>query len=342
MKAAFVKDTATISVDEVENPALGLGDILVQMQSCGICGSDLEKVFGKYGQPSMKLGHEPAGIVKEVGSNVTEFKKGDRVFTHHHVPCYSCHFCNHGNETMCTKYYETNLSPCGLAEEYLVPEWNVSHGGVLKLPDSMSFDEAAMIEPLACCVRSWKKIPYQSGDSIAILGVGPTGIMHVMLATAKGLDKIFCLDVNEFRLEFVKQFNITQVMLSTDPNRQKKIFDETSNRGVDIVIIATSSLKALEDAINLVRKGGTIMMFGVPSKGAQIPLDMSVVYSKEITLVTSYAASDNDTKVALSLINKGTVDVKKLITHKYPIRETQKAFDHAHKGLDSMKIIITK
>jgi len=342
MKAAFVKDTATISVDEVENPALGSGDILVQMQSCGICGSDLEKVFGKYSQPSIKLGHEPAGIVKEVGPNATEFKKGDRVFTHHHVPCYSCHFCKHGNETMCPKYYETNLSPCGLAEEYLVPEWNVSHGGVLKLPDSMSFDEAAMIEPLACCVRSWKKISYQKGDSVAILGVGPTGIMHVMLANAKGFDKIFCLDVNEFRLEFVKQFNITQTMLSTDPNRRKKIFDETCNRGVDVVIIATGSLKALEDAINLVRKGGTIMMFGVPSKGAHIQLDMSVVYSKEITLVTSYASSDNDTKDALSLINEGTVDVKKLITHKYPISETQKAFDHAHKGLDSMKIIITK
>lgn len=342
MKAAFVKDTATISVDDVENPTLGPGDILVQMQSCGICGSDLEKVFGQYGQPSMKLGHEPAGIIKEVGSNVSDFKKGDRVFTHHHVPCYSCHFCMHGNETMCPKYYETNLSPCGLAEEYIVPEWNVNHGGVLKIPDSMSFDEAAMIEPLACCVRSWTKIPYQKGDSAAILGVGPTGIMHVMLANANGFEKIFCLDVNEFRLDFVKQFGITDTMLSTDPDRQKKILDETSNHGVDVVIVATGSLKALEDAITLVRKGGTIMMFGVPSKGAQIPLDMSLVYSKEITLVTSYAASDNDTKEALNLISNGKVDVKKLITHKYPIIETQKAFDHAHKGSDSMKIIITK
>ena len=103
-----------------------------------------------------------------------------------------------------------------------------------------------------------------------------------------------------------------------------------------------NSIKAFEDAINLVRKGGTVMMFGVPSKGAQIPLDMSVVYSKEVTLVTSYAASDNDTKEALRLIADGKVDVKKLITHKYPISETQKAFDHAHKGSDSMKIIITK
>ena len=180
------------------------------MHACGICGSDLEKVFGQYGQPSMRLGHEPAGVVLDVGSDVTEFKKGDRVFTHHHVPCYDCHLCNHGNETMCTKYYETNLSPCGLSEEYVVPAWNVSHGGVLKISDSLSFEEAAMIEPLACCVRAWTKFPYHEGDSAAIFGVGPTGMMHVMLAQAKKFSKIFCFDVNDFRLDFAKKFNITE------------------------------------------------------------------------------------------------------------------------------------
>ena len=97
MKTASVKEPSVISVDEMQKPQLGSGDILVQMQACGICGSDLEKVFGQYGQPSMRLGHEPSGIVLDAGSDVTEFKKGDRVFTHHHVPCYSCHCCKHGN-----------------------------------------------------------------------------------------------------------------------------------------------------------------------------------------------------------------------------------------------------
>mgnify|MGYP003335315065 CR=1 FL=1 len=120
------------------------------------------------------------------------------------------------------------------------------------------------------------------------------------------------------------------------------LFRSTSNRGVDVAIVATGSLKAFEDAINLVRKGGTVMMFGVPSKGAQIPLDMSAVYSKEVTLVTSYAASDNDTKEALELIKSGKLDVKQLITHKYPILDSQKAFDHARSGENAMKIIITK
>ena len=342
MKTAFVKEPSVISVDETSSPVLEKGDILVQMQACGICGSDLEKVFGQYGQPSMRLGHEPSGIVLDVGSDVTEFKKGDRVFTHHHVPCYDCHFCNHGNETMCKKYYETNLSPCGLSEQYVVPAWNVSHGGVLKISDSLSFEEAAMIEPLACCVRAWKKYDYQEGDSVAIFGVGPTGMMHVMLSHVKKFSKIFCFDVNDFRLDFAKKFNISDSINSMDKNRKEKILTATDGRGVDVAIVATSSLKALEDAIDMVRKGGAVMMFGVPSKGASMNIDMSKIYSKEITLVTSYAASDVDTKEALELIESSQVDVKQLITHTYSITETQKAFDHARSGDNAMKIIITK
>lgn len=342
MKTASVREPSVISINEIENPTLSSGDILVQMHACGICGSDLEKVFGEYGQPSMRLGHEPAGIIIDVSSDVTEFKKGDRVFTHHHVPCYSCHLCKHGNETMCSKYYETNLSPCGLSEEYVVPKWNVDHGGVLKIPDSMSFEEAAMIEPLACCVRAWTKYSYQEGDSVAIFGVGPTGMMHVMLAQSKKFSKIFCFDVNDFRLGFAKKFNITDSINSLDENRKQIILDHTEGKGVDVAIVATSSLKALEDAIDVVRKGGAVMMFGVPSKDAKIILNMSKIYSKEITLVTSYAASDNDTKEALRLIESSQIDVKQLVTHTYPIEDSQKAFDHARSGDNAMKIIITK
>ena len=342
MKTAYVKKPSVITIDHTEKPALESGDILVQMHACGICGSDLEKVFGQYGQPSMRLGHEPAGVVLDVGSNITEFKKGDRVFTHHHVPCYDCHMCNHDNETMCPKYYETNLLPCGLSEEYVVPAWNVSNGGVLKISDTLSFEEAAMIEPLACCVRAWTKFYYHEGDSVAIFGVGPTGMMHVMLSQIKKFSQIFCFDVNDFRLDFAKKFNITKSINSMDGDRKQKILDHTDGRGVDVAIVATSNLNAFEDAIDMVRKGGAVMMFGVPSKGAKLDLDMSKIYSKEITLVTSYAASDKDTREALNLIESSQINVKQLITHTYPITESQKAFDHARSGDDAMKIIITK
>ena len=342
MDAAIVKSNSNVEIKNVEKPHVGSGDILVKMRACGICGSDVEKVFGKYGQPSMRLGHEPAGIIMEVGSEISNFSVGDRVFTHHHVACYSddCHECNHGNETMCKKYYESNLEPCGLADEYIVPEWNVKHGGVLKIPDSMSFEDAAMIEPLACCIRAWNKFTHKNNDSIAVLGIGPTGIMHALLAKIYGFEKIFCLDFNEFRLDFAKKFEAIAIN-SGNTNALEQIKSETANQGVDVVIVATSSLNALKDAITFVRKGGTIVMFGVPSKGAIIDLDMSEIYSKGITIVNSYAASDFDTKEALEKISNKQINVSQLITHKYNLQECQEAFVHARSGDNAMKIIIS-
>ena len=342
MKAAVVKSNSNIEIKNIEKQSVGPGDILVKMRACGICGSDVEKVFGKYGQPSMRLGHEPAGTIAEVGSEISNFSVGDRVFTHHHVACYSddCHECNHGNETMCQKYYESNLEPCGLADEYIVPEWNVKHGGVLKIPDSMSFEEAAMIEPLACCIRAWNKFTYKNNDSVVILGIGPTGIMHALLAKLYGLGKVFCLDLNEFRLDFAKKIDTTTIN-SGNTNALEQIKSETADQGVDVVIVATSSLNALKDAVSFVRKGGTIVMFGVPSKGANVELDMSEVYSKGLTIVNSYAASDVDTTHALDLISNKQIDVSQLITHKYNLQECQQAFAHAKSGDNAMKIIIS-
>ena len=342
MKAAVVKGNSTIEIKNIEKQSLGPGDMLVKMRACGICGSDVEKVFGKYGQPSMRLGHEPAGIITQVGSEISNFSVGDRVFTHHHVACYSddCHECSHGNETMCKRYYESNLEPCGLADEYVVPEWNVKHGGVIKIPASMSFEEAAMIEPLACCIRAWNKFSRKKNDSVAILGVGPTGIMHALLAKLYGFGKVFCLDLNEFRLDFAKKFETTTIN-SGNTNGLEQIKSETADQGVDVVIVATSSLNALQDAVSFVRKGGTIVMFGVPSKGANVELDMSEIYSKGITIVNSYAASDLDTKEAVEKISNKQINVSQLITHKYNLEECQQAFVHAKSGDNAMKIIIS-
>ena len=240
---------------------------------------------------------------------------------------------------MCEKYYKSNLNPCGLSEEYVVPGWNVLHGGVLKIPDSMTFDEAAMIEPLACCIRTWSKFHYKKNDSLAVLGIGSTGMMHMLLAKLKEFSKIFCIDLNDFRLDFARKFGVESIR-SDDDTLFQTVLDSTEQRGVDIVIIATGNLQALTQAIEIVRKGGTIVMFGVPNKDDRIEIDMSVVYSKEISIVTTYAASDIDTKNALDLISSGKVDVKSLITHKYSLIDSQKAFEHAKSGEEAMKIII--
>lgn len=336
VKAVFAKDGFT-QVSSVNDPILNSGDILVELKSCGICGSDIEKIFGKYGKTSMRLGHEPAGVVIAVGDDVKNLKVGDRVFTHHHVACLSCHLCKNGSETLCEKYSSSNLEPCGLSEKYVVPKWNVDNGGVLKLPDSMSFDEAALIEPLGCCIRAWNKITHNI-DLVGIFGVGPTGLMHAMLAQDRGCKRMFCLDTSDFRLNFIKKFVSADTINATDPDRLDKIH-ASCPMGLDLSLVATSSMQALSDAISATRKGGTVMMFGVPSKGAMLNIDMSEFYSKEITLLTSYAASDVDTKQALELINSG-FRVKDIITHRFNLNDSNDAFTKAKQGSDSMKIII--
>ena len=249
----------------------------VRMAACGICGSDVEKVFGRYGQPSMRLGHEPAGIVARAGEagRAAGISEGDRVFTHHHVPCYSCHLCARGAETMCPRYYESNLAPCGLAEEYEVPAWNVRHGGVLKIPDSMTLEDAAMIEPLACCVRAWSKARAREGDTAAIWGMGATGMMHAMLARHYGLAGAVCADVNAFRLDFARRelgrfCTAVPVAAGREGGDKSGAVDAalgaTGGRGADIAIVAAGSMEALAGAIRSVRRGGTVVMFGVPSR----------------------------------------------------------------------------
>lgn len=343
MKSVSVIGKGLVSVDEVTAPKLMEdGDILIKMHACGVCGSDLEKVYGQYGMSSAKLGHEPSGEVINVGKSVNDFNVGDRVFIHHHVACYTCYFCRHGDYTMCDMYQKSNITPCGLSEQILVPEWNVSHGGVIRLPDTVTFDEASFIEPLGCCIRALNKCKFQKGDDIAIIGSGPAGIMHVKLAKAFGAGKIIVLDINDFRMNFVKKYGDVHIFNSiTDKDLTRKIKDLTGHRGVDLSIVATGSTKALIQSFEITRKGGKIMLFGVPSKGSEIPIDVSKIYSNEQSLISCYAASEIETNQALKLITEKRIDVKQLITHRFSINRADEAIRCAHEANDAMKVIVT-
>jgi len=343
MKSVSVIGKGLVSVDEVTAPKLMEdGDILIKMHACGVCGSDLEKVYGQYGMSSAKLGHEPSGEVINVGKSVNDFNVGDRVFIHHHVACYTCYFCRHGDYTMCDMYQKSNITPCGLSEQILVPEWNVSHGGVIRLPDTVTFDEASFIEPLGCCIRALNKCKFQKGDDIAIIGSGPAGMMLVKLAKAFGAGKIIVLDINDFRMNFVKKYGDVHIFNSiTDKDLTRKIKDLTGHRGVDLSIVATGSTKALIQSFEITRKGGKIMLFGVPSKGSEIPIDVSKIYSNEQSLISCYAASEIETNQALKLITEKRIDVKQLITHRFSINRADEAIRCAHEANDAMKVIVT-
>lgn len=339
MKAVLLDDNNVV-IKEIPAPEVGDGDILVRMRSCGLCGSDIEKVYGRYGVVSRRLGHEPAGEVVAVGSSVKGIKVGDRVFVHHHVPCYSCYYCNHGDYTMCEHYQRSNIEPCGLAELFLVPEWNVSRGGVIVLPEHVSYDEAAMIEPLACCIKAFKASGINSNDSIAVLGVGPAGAMHIMLAKYANAKPIVAIDINDFRLNFVKSLGADIALNAKSDDVIASVKSITDGRGVDAVIVATGSSSALQSALSMVRRGGKVIIFGVPPKGSSMQLDLNHVFNNEIKIIPSLAASDYDTREAFDLIASKRIDIARIITHRYNLEHAKEAMECAHKADDAMKVVV--
>lgn len=328
-----------VTLVESELPKVNEDEMLVRMQSCGICGSDLEKVYGNYGMRSLRVGHEPAGVVIKVGKNLKKFQVGDRVFVHHHVSCYSCRYCLQGNYTMCNNYQTSNIEPCGLSEEFIVPKWNIEHGGVLKLPESISYDEAALIEPFACCIRGLNKISIKHGDNVAILGAGPTGVMHTLLARLWGANNIVVSDVNEFRLKFVEKYGVTAVNLNLE-KLDDVINNNTESLGVDVTILATGSMKAFESSLRITRRGGKILLFGVPSVGSKCDLDLNSLYSNEQIIMPSYGASEIETNQALSLMSDKSIDLLPLVTHRFQLRESDNAFKCAHEAVDAMKVLV--
>jgi L-iditol 2-dehydrogenase len=242
---------------------------------------------------------------------------------------------------MCPEYQKSNISPCGLAEQFLVPEWNVSRGGLVKLPDGMSFDDASLIEPLACCIRAWNKSGFSAGDDVAVLGAGPAGLMHVILAKAFGAGRVFVSDINDFRLNFARRYDVEAFNSLSDQNFAQKIREQTAGRGVDIAIVATGSVKALAQSFDMTRRGGKIILFGVPPKGSQVSYDMSRLYANEHSLIPSYAASEVETNRAIKLMTEKRLDMAPLITHRFDIKNASEAIRCAHEARDAMKVIVT-
>lgn len=342
MKAVFVSRRKGVSVKDVCTPSVGEQDVLVKMRACGLCGSDLEKVYGNYGMPSNRLGHEPTGELIKVGKSVKGFKVGDKVFVHHHVSCYACHYCWHGDFTMCDMYQISNIEPCGLSEQFLVPAWNVCRGGLVKLPENITFEEASLIEPLSCCIRSLVKCKLQNGDDVAIIGAGPAGLMHAILANLTGAKNTVVFDINQFRLDFAKtHFGVVTYNPDTEKNVIQKIQDITESRGVDSTIVATGSPSAFLQALTMTRKGGRIVLFGVPNERTKVLCNLGEIYSRELSIIPSYAASEIEINQAIKLISSKKIKISSLVTHRFDITRTSDALRCAHDAKDSIKVIVT-
>jgi len=338
MKAAMYYSLNDIRIQDVPKPKIGSDEILVEMRACGVCGSDLMEWYLRSRAP-LVLGHEPAGVVVEAGRSVKNFSVGDRVFAHHHVADLTCYYCKHGDYTLCPQFAQTHLEPGGFAEYFKVPAPNLQID-TLKLPDKVSYEEATLIEPVGCCIRAQNKVGVHKGDSVAVIGAGPSGIIHAMLAKMEGSRQVLITDLVEYRLKMAEKLGADLALNHQNENVAEKVKQATENRGADVVIVTAPNAKAVEDSVQMVRRGGKILLFAPTQPDQYARLSPHRLFFSEITVVPSYSVSHVETRKALQLIASGRLKVKELITHRFSLSQTKEAFQTAAKSKECLKIVV--
>lgn len=327
-----------IRIVDLPVPEIGPGELLVQLRACGICASD---VMEWYMRPRAPLypGHEPVGIVAAVGDGVVQFTVGQRVFFHHHVPCMLCHFCQRGSFSQCATFRATRLYPGGLAEYIRVPATNVQ-GDVLALPNDISFEVATLIEPLACCIRGIERAAVQAGDCVCVLGAGSNGLMLAQLAQQRGASCVIIVDPIAYRRHQAIEIGIDFALdPSTEPilAQLQAINDE---RKPDIVIVTPSKISVIQQGIELVGPGGTVLLFAPPAPEEMLPLLPNLLFFQEITLRTSYSAGPSETRLALKLLRRRRIRAETLITHRFGLNDAAQAFEVVARPGNALKVVI--
>ncbi|HUW08383.1 MAG TPA: zinc-dependent dehydrogenase, partial [Anaerolineae bacterium] len=337
MKVSRYYSRSDVRLEEMPVPNIGPGELLVQMKACGLCGSDLMSWYTDKKAPTV-LGHEPTGVVVQAGAGVEQFAPGDRVFVHHHVPCFTCHYCSRGFYTLCATFKGTHLDPGGFAEFIRVPALNVERD-VLHLPDGMSFEEGALIEPVATCIRGIKRSGLQKGDTVAVLGVGVSGLTLVQLARLWGATKIVATDLVDYRLEMALRLGADHAIHAGE-DVIGRVRELNAGRGADVVFVSVGHLQVMEQALALVEKGGTVLFFAPTQPGTTLPVSPHRLIFEEVTVTGTYSCTPQETRLSLKLIEAGRINVRDLITHRFDLAGVREAMDLAARAQESLKIVI--
>ncbi len=341
MLAVEYHSNDNVRIVDLPIPDIGPGELLVQLQACGLCASDVMEWYMKPRAP-VYPGHEPVGIIAAVGAGVQQFSIGQRVFIHHHVPCMICHFCQRGSFSQCPTFRATRLYPGGLAEYIRVPALNVQLD-VLPLPDKLSFEAATLVEPLACCVRGINRTAIQPGDSVLVLGAGSNGLMLAQLAQQRGAIRVIVVDHIAYRRERALDAGIDFVL---EPGSDQEIllqhiYTVNDGRKPDIVLVTPSSISAMQQGLELVGQGGTVLFFAPPPPTSTFPIAPNKLFFQEISLHTSYSAGPYETRLAFDLLMSGRIRSETVITHRFPLQDAAKAFQLVAKPGDALKVVIT-
>ncbi|HTZ11020.1 MAG TPA: alcohol dehydrogenase catalytic domain-containing protein [Candidatus Margulisiibacteriota bacterium] len=323
MKVAVYYNNHDIRIEELPKPAVKEGEILVKVKATGICGTDVLEWYRIKKAPRI-LGHEIAGDVVE--SKSQKLKKGERVFVSHHVPCNKCKYCLAGNHTACEALHRGNYIPGGYSEFVEVPKENVDIGTYV-LPQGVSYEEATMIEPLACAVRGQRVINVAKDQVVLILGSGVSGLLNIRLAKLKGAE-VIATDIDTYRLGKAREAGADKVI-----DAREKL-----TRKADRVIICTGALAAVGQAFDCIDRKGIIEFFAIPNKNIEIPVED--FWRNEITVTSTYGASPADLQEALDLIEMKKINVREMITHILPLDKIQEGFRIVSEAKASLKVVL--
>jgi L-iditol 2-dehydrogenase len=331
VKAVEYHANDDVRIVDLPRPRPGPGEIVVALRACGVCGSD---VLEWYMRPRAPLhpGHEVVGVVAEVGPGVADLAPGDRVFVHHHVPCLVCRACRRGATTSCCRFRTTRLHPGGLAEYVRVPAENVALD-VLRLPERLGDPAATLVEPLACCVRSVRRSGLAPGDTLAVVGAGLTGLLHLQLAPVWGATRVVAIDPLPERRELALQLGASEAHPPDD--------DALGDLDADVVVVTPASARVAAAALGLAGPGGTVVLFGPTGPGESFPFEPHSLFFREVTVTSTYSADPADTRLALELLATGRVRAEGLITRVLPLDQAAEAFRATATHREELKVVLT-
>ena len=375
MRVAMYYSNSDVRLENFPQPKISKDEVLMQVEASGICGSDVMEWYRRDKVP-LVLGHEVAGVIKEAGKSVKNFKAGDRIVATHHVSCGECKFCLDGHETVCDLLRKTHFDPGGFCEFLRLPVENLKFG-TFKIPKNVSFEAATFVEPLGCVLRGQRLAGMRKGKSVLVVGSGMAGLLHIKVARYLGAQTIMATDIDSFRLQKAKKFGADTVIncrnylevskklsfpkaLVGNPEEartgpptktfggdnlgedvSKKILKINRGRLADLVIICVDAQTAFEQGLKSVERGGTVLIFTAAAKDACLPVPTNEIFWRnETTVMSSYAAAPRDLKEALKLISQKKITVEDMITHRLPLEKIQEGFDLVVRPKNSIKVII--
>ncbi|MBL7201199.1 MAG: alcohol dehydrogenase catalytic domain-containing protein [Anaerolineae bacterium] len=337
MKAVVVRAPMQYGVEEVPEPAVPGGGLLLKVAACGLCGSDLRTLRSGHRKVTFPwvIGHEICGTVEAIGPGYQgAWGEGDLLAVGPLAYCGACDFCTNGQYELCEGYREIGQAwPGGLAEYIAIPEACIRLGTILPVPTGLDPAYAAVSEPVSSCVHAQEKGQVGLGDVVVVIGAGPIGCIHVALARARGAERIVIADIVEERLKLAEAFDPDEMILASERDLVPAVRELTGGRGADVVITATPAPVASVQAVEMARKGGRILIFGgLPKDDSKPGVDLNIVHYRALHLIGTTIFAPRHQRLALQLMASGRIPADKLVTHRYPLSQFRSGAEMALEG----------